>query len=157
MRLLAALLVVGFAAAAHGQVFRAFTDVNRMPPANDAVGARPLHGVVVPVDVDALSALADKSPLEQPALALEKYGLRLALPDPCGAMVDCFAAASPVMEPALAAKFPGIRTIIVRSADGRASGRMELSQRGLTAMLRTPDGTWMIDAWSPGDPKRVVA
>ena len=61
------------------------------------------------------------------------------------------------MEPGLAAQFPGIETFIVESADLTASGRIELAPRGITGMLRSDQGVWMIDPWQSADPAHAVA
>jgi len=154
--LLSSLLALVMAAIApiptHAQVF--------LSPVGPNALARPGFGTVVRLELAALNALLDNCPLEgsgKPGTPLRDYGLPLAIPNPTGGLVECFAAASPVMEPTLQARYPGIRTFLLQSADGTATGRMEVSPRGLTAMLRTRDGAWMIDAWPPGDPTHVVS
>jgi hypothetical protein len=124
-------------------------------------GPRPTAGSVVVVDVAGLNAVLAAVPQERviggPGVGLRGYGMVMALLHPSGGVVNCFVAESAVMEAPLAARYPGIRTFIVQSADGTAAGRMELSPRGLTAMLRTADGVWMIDPWRSADPAHVVA
>lgn len=114
-------------------------------------------GVALKVDFARLDAHLAAAPKERPGLPLTSYGTRLALPDPTGAMVECFIAASPLMEPGLARKFPRMRTMIVQSADGMAAGRLELTHRGLTGMLRTPEGVWMIDLLEGRDPSLATS
>lgn len=125
-----------------------------------------VHGAVVRIDHEVLRGRLAGAPMERPGEALSTYGFDLALPDPAGRMVPCFIAESPIMAAPLAAKFPEMRTYLVVSADGRASGRLELTQRGLTAMLRTVGGAgecggvWMIDGWPMGakrDPAAAVS
>jgi hypothetical protein len=136
-------------------------------PAWSVPGPRPTTGTHALIDPAALRAALAAAPAERLDLALADYGLIIHLPHPSGALMPCFVAHSPVMEPALAAKFPEMRTYIVQSTDMLASGRIELTQRGLTGMLREPadladasggsGGTWMIDLWRSGDPTNVVA
>jgi hypothetical protein len=136
-------------------------------PAWSVPGPRPTTGTHALIDPAALRAALAAAPAERLDLPLADYGLIIHLPHPSGALMPCFVAHSPVMEPALAAKFPEMRTYIVQSTDMLASGRIELTQRGLTGMLREPadladasggsGGTWMIDLWRSGDPTNVVA
>lgn len=136
-------------------------------PAWSVPGPRPTTGTHALIDPAALRAALATAPAERLDLPLADYGLIIHLPHPSGALMPCFVAHSPVMEPALAAKFPEMRTYIVQSTDMLASGRIELTQRGLTGMLREPadladasggsGGTWMIDLWRSGDPANVVA
>jgi hypothetical protein len=117
-----------------------------------------VHGEIFQVDVDGLHKALAKAPGQRLDMALDAYGLHLSLPGPDGRLVECTAAQSAVMEPGLAAKFPEIQTYIVQSLDKSASGRLELSPRGLTGMLRTTSGqVWMIDLWESADPGFVVS
>jgi len=111
----------------------------------------------VAVDAAALRGLLDAAPAQRFDEPLRDYGLAISLPNPAGNLVPCIVAESPVMEPGLQARFPLIRAYLAQSADGRASGRIEVSPRGLTAMIRTPEGVWMIDPWQSGDAGRAVA
>jgi len=124
---------------------------------NAVAGPRPATGAVVNVDHGALSAMLDLAPVQELDLPLKAYGLAVSLPSPSGELIPCLIARSPVMDAALEAKFPLIRTFIVESADKSAAGRLEMSPRGLTAMLRTTDGVWMIDPWQSADPNHAVA
>jgi hypothetical protein len=127
-------------------------------------GPRPVSGTLLAVDVGALRAQLAAAPMERLDQALEAYGSVVTLVDPAGRAVDCFVAQSPVMEPALAAKFPEMKTYVVRSLDKTASGRIELTQRGLTGMIRvaaeanaTNGGAWMIDIWQSRDDAHAIS
>ncbi len=120
-------------------------------------GPRPTAGGVFVVDFAALRLLFAGAPVQRLDVTLSEYGVRLLLPSPTGDMMECFVAESAVMEPGLAVKFPELKTYVVSSVDGRASGRVELAPRGMTAMLRTPDGVWMIDPWRSADAGHVVS
>lgn len=161
-RFVMALTACALAVPAWGQAFEAAAFL----PAGEAAAAglaRPgpgapsvAQGAVIRVNLDELAAILDKAPRER-AARLKDYGLPLRLVGPEGEDVECLVAESPVMEPPLAAKFPDLRMFIVQTADGRASGRLEVTPRGVTAMLRSADGVWMIDLWRPGDPTLAVS
>lgn len=147
------LFIAAMSCAAEAQIFNLRAD---LPPVAGVPGPRPVHGSVVRIDTAMLQATLAAVPDQRLDADLSTYGARLALPDPQGSMSECFVARSPVMEPELAAKFPAIMTYIVRSIDGAASGRFEMTPRGLTGMIRTPAGVWMVDPWQYGDPSHAV-
>jgi len=132
-------------------------------PAWSVPGPRPTRAVHASVDLEALRAALAGAPQFREGVELHRYALTLLLPHPSGVMMPCFVAESPVMQPALAAKFPGMKTYIALSQDGLATGRIEVTQRGLTGMLREPadlsgaGGAWMIDRWRSGDDASVIA
>ncbi len=126
-------------------------------PAAAVPGPRPTAGMLVRTDIAGLTASLEAAPDFNRFASLGEYGAVIALPHPAGGTLECVVAESPVMEAALQARHPNVRTYLVRSLDGTATGRLEFAPRGLTAMLRTPDGTWMIDLWQSADPEHVVA
>ena len=164
---IAALLICVSASCALGQVFSVLPTG---PAAGDpwsVPGPRPVRSTEVRIDLESLAKQLAGAPAQRHDARLAEYGLHIELPDPSGAMVPCRLAESPVMDGELQARFPQIRTYIVQSVDGTASGRLELTQRGLTGMLRSvrPDGvggrgesgdTWMIDIRNSGDPSHAV-
>ena len=157
-----AVLALAFvsASAAHGQLFTVLPVEPAAPGAWATAGPRPKCGAIVGVEVDALSATLAKAPLQRLDAPLATYGMTISLPGPTGELIECVIAESPVMEPGLQERFPQMRTYLAESLDGTASGRIELTQRGLTGMLRTThdDGAvWMIDPWQSGDPLHAVA
>ncbi len=128
------------------------------PPVGGVAGPRPSSGSLSAVDVDSLRLLLAGAPAEDLGRVPASYGLSVALPDPDGGMTVCRVAESAIMDPLLAGRFPGIRTFVAQTADRAASGRLELTQRGLTGMLRDVSGrTWMIDAWQSADPGHVIS
>jgi len=125
-------------------------------------GPRPSRGTLALVDPASLAREFKAAPLERLGDDLTTYGLPIDLPHPEGGTVTCFVARSPVMEDGLAAKFPDFHTLIVQTADRAAGGRLELTPRGLTGMLRAsrPTGagdSWMIDLWQSADPTLSIA
>ncbi len=150
--------LLAWAPAARGDVFKRLGHEPGPSGVQGQVdGPRPKSGAVFEVDAPALAALLAGAPGWDPAAGLGAGALRLGLPGPDGGLVDCLVAESPVMEPELAGKYPQMRTYLVRTEDGAAAGRVELTPRGLTGMLRSPAGVWMIDPWQSADPGHVVS
>ena len=74
----------------------------------------------------------------------DSYTILLPMPD--GTQTSYSIVESPIMEAALAAKFPEIKSFKVRGIDDPdASGRVDISQKGFRAMLITPQGRVFID------------
>jgi len=74
----------------------------------------------------------------------DSYTIQLPMPD--GSQSSYIIVESPIMEAALAAKYPEIKTFKVYGIDDPgASGRIDISQKGLRAMLFTAQGRVFID------------
>lgn len=99
--------------------------------------------------------MADKmagAPRERKRGAHERP-LVLSLPDPDGGFQRFEVQESPIMEPALAAAHPEIKTYSGRGIDSPASTiRFDLTPLGFQASVRGPEGMWYIDPSVPGDP-----
>lgn len=155
----AVVLALTLTAPAFSQVFTTLPG----PPLDDAPafavpGPRPTSGHLVVVDHEAFSTVLLTAPMHRPEMVLRTEGLPIDLPNPTGGFTRCRVAESPVMEPGLGGRFPQIRTYLVQAEDRSAVGRLEVSPRGLTAMLRTATGaSWMIDPWRSADASLVVA
>ncbi len=134
-----------------------FTFLPDAPPEVGVPGPRPANARIVGLDRAGIDAALRAAPPQRLDASLDSYGLSIELPGPDGDLVPCFVAVSSMMEPQLAEKFPQFRSFVVQSADGSASGRLEVTPRAVTAMLRTQSGTWMIDAWQSADPLYAVA
>lgn len=93
-------------------------------------------------DAGALSRRLSLAPLEGAGA-----GLLLRLPGPDGAFHRFRVFRSDVMDPALAAKVPGVTAYSVRGVDEpAATGRLDISPQGLRAtVLGSALGTWYID------------
>ncbi|HYE63265.1 MAG TPA: zinc-dependent metalloprotease family protein [Phycisphaerales bacterium] len=163
MKLFALALVSALTGVAVGQP--AFTVMHQPPSVDERVhvpGPRPTRGNLARVEPGALSRDLAGAPMERVGEDLTAYGLMVELPHPDGGMTACFVAESPIMEPGLSAKFPAFKTYIVQSVDETAGGRLEVTPRGLTGMLRATradgsGGAWMIDLWQSADPTHVIA
>lgn len=137
-----------------------FTIVERAPAELDLLtpGPRPASGVVARVDRDALDALLAAAPAEDLARRLRDYGTVLVLPMPDGTLSRFAVADSPIMAPALAANYPWMRTFIVQGLDDTSMvGRVDLTQRGFHALVRTTRGAVFIDPYAGGATSHVVS
>jgi len=150
--LLAAMALSG---AAQAQVF---TMLDQAPPEIGVAGPRPLSGQVVGLDLADLRAALASAPQADLGRSLSAYAPIVELPSPDGRLVPCFVVESAVMDPALAARYPHLRTYLAQACDGSASGRFEVMPKGVTAMLRSVDGrAWMIDPWQSADPMHAIS
>ena len=104
------------------------------------------------VDVDALRRTLFRAPMEGTAQA-RSAPLVLDLPWPDGSERRFAVVESPILEPALAAKFPELRTWRGQGLDNRAASvRLDLTPAGFHAQVLGPEGTVYIDPYRAGDP-----
>ena len=104
------------------------------------------------LDHRALAAVMGGAPREHGRAARERP-LVVSLPAPEGGFQRFAVHESPVMEPALAAMHPEIKTYSGRGVDSPASTiRLDLSPLGFHASVRSPQGMWYIDPFAPLDP-----
>lgn len=64
----------------------------------------------------------------------------ISLPLPSGKMVTYEISAASIMHPTMQEKYPDIRSFVVRSTDGKVSGRLALSPLGLSGLVFSPEG-----------------
>ncbi len=155
-RLLAALtLAVGSfvsVAAADAAIDAPFRDLSAeslagLPPRGENEAPLPLHFRALEVDLGALEDLLALAPAEGGAAALAAP-LVLTLPYPDGSDQHFRVEESPILEPALALRFPEIRTFTVQGIDDpTASGRVSLTSLGFHAMVLSSAGTIFIDPY----------
>ncbi|MET0067557.1 MAG: reprolysin-like metallopeptidase [Candidatus Thiodiazotropha sp.] len=113
-------------------------------PALTALNTGPAYFRSLRLDRTGLQRLLQRSPVETGVM--QSGGQLLELPLPDGRMIRLFAEVSPVMAPALAQRYPEIRTYRVRGADETdISGRVDLTPLGFHALLNTPAGSVFID------------
>ena len=114
------------------------------------------HSQALTLDVAGLRAALTTAPLETRAGAAP---LVLALPLPNGGTSRFALREAPVMEPALAAQFPEIKTYSgVGLDDAAASVRLDLSPQGFHAQVLTTGGnSFYIDPVSQADPRHCLA
>ena len=94
-----------------------------------------------------LSAQLASAPMEGSSAA-RQTPLVMALPSPDGSFQRFQIVESPIMEAGLAARHPHIKTYAGRGVDDRsATLRMDISQLGLHASVRSTAGAWYIDPY----------
>lgn len=100
---------------------------------------------VFTLDDAALRGLLADAPME-PTASAEASPSLIALPMPDGRLRWFAFSESPVMEPALAARFPGIRTYKGQGVDDPADfARFDVTYAGFHAMVLSPSGDVFID------------
>ncbi|TAE51871.1 MAG: propanediol utilization protein, partial [Bacteroidetes bacterium] len=104
------------------------------------------------LDISALRLLLEKAPIEQiPAVPSQAPVMEIPLSD--GKLIRFRVWESPVMEPGLSARYPGIRTYAGRALDDPAMTlRFDLTPQGFHAMIFTQQqGTVFIDPLYQGE------
>ena len=151
-----ALFTLAVPLAAEEPVFRDLTleSLQSLPP-RGVVGEVPLPARfrALEVDVKALESLLDRAPAEGSAAAVVSP-MVLALPYPDGTDRLFRIEESPILEPALAARFPEIRTFVAQGVDDpTATARLSLTPLGFHAMVLSTSGTVFVDPyrrWNAG-------
>ncbi len=88
---------------------------------------------------------------------VKNSGLILDLPLPNGQFGKFRVVESPIMAPALAAKFPEIRTFLAQSVDQpTTSARLDITPRGFHALILSESGRFFIDPYSRNDTTNYI-
>ena len=128
-------------------------------PATRAAGApmiRPLRFKPVLADNKRLRTVLAAAPMEFTAAAATR--LVLAIPAPSGELVHFEVVESPVMEPALAARFPEIKTYAgVGVEDPNAQVRLDMTPLGFHAQVLAPSGDWYVDPYTKGNAELLTS
>jgi hypothetical protein len=147
-------------AAAQQRVFRDLTPESvAVLPARDGAWEAPLprRFRALEVDVAALEGLLGRAPAER-SVAAAATPLRVPLPYPDGTDRAFRVEASPILEPALQARFPEIRTFVARGVDDpTATARLSLTPLGFHAMVLSAEGTVLIDPYARWDARHVLS
>jgi hypothetical protein len=156
----ASLLAFGLALPAQAQQTPAsfFTDD---AAARQAATTSPLRAALaasrpLSLNMSGMRAALGTAPLESAAGA---PGLLLTLPLPSGASATFRVQEAPVMAPALAAQFPGIKTYVgVGVSDPTATLRLDLTPQGFHAqVLSAATGAYYIDPAAPADTQHYLS
>ncbi len=103
-----------------------------------------------------LKNLLSKAPLEFTKEAKDNRVV-IALPMPDGSLAKFRVEESPIMEPALAAQYPEIKTYRGQGVDDpAATTRMDFTPAGFHAMILSERGTVYIDPYSKGDTANYI-
>ncbi|MDQ1347327.1 MAG: hypothetical protein QG573_696, partial [Acidobacteriota bacterium] len=128
-----------------------------LPPRGEFEAPLPRQFRALEVDLGALEDLLALAPAEGGAAALAAP-LILTLPFPDGSDQRFRVEESPIMETALARRFPEIRTFTVQGIDDpTASGRVSLTPLGFHAMVLSSGGTLYIDPYRRWQGEVVLA
>lgn len=104
-----------------------------------------------------LQKTLDQTPNELMTIG-EESEVILTLPMPDGSFHKFAIKESPIMENALAAKFPEIKTYMGQGIDDpTASTRFDMTPNGFRAMILSKDGTIYIEPYSKGDTSNYVS
>ena len=112
----------------------------------------PLLYRTVNLDRPAMAALLKAAPPEFVA-PMRTAGIEVSLPLPYGGFGRFLALESSIMEPALARKYPELKTYSLQGIDDpAATGRADLTPRGFHALILSPRGEFYVDPyWSDDD------
>jgi len=103
------------------------------------------------LDLAGIRGVAREAPMARSG-DLSASSLTISLPHPDGGYQRFTLEESPIMEPGLAAKHPDIKTYRGKGVDDpRATLRMDITQLGLHASVRSPDGGWYVDPYYRND------
>ena len=103
---------------------------------------------VLKLDVASIKSFLNKTPLEF-TIAAKGISSFLELPLPDGTFEEFVIVESPMMEAALAQKFPEIKTYSGYSLKNPSTTvRLDFTQKGFHAMVLSPEGTFFIDPYS---------
>ena len=110
----------------------------------------------VTLDYPALQAHLKLAPMER-TLVLDDSEVTLSLPMPNGGFAEFVMVESPIMEAALGAKFPGIRTYAGKGLHDRSAMlRLDVTPIGFHAQVLTPAGDFYIDPYQVSDNNHYV-
>ena len=105
------------------------------------------------LDLEAFESILESAPLE----SAPKGSLVISIPMPDGTFQKFNLFESPIMEPELAAKFPEIHTYYGQGIDDRsATLRMDITPKGIHAMILSPNGNVFIDPYHTATNKEYI-
>ncbi len=139
--------------ALQAQAPQGWTDLDKFPQSvqDGPVWVRPLAYRALRLDRAALNASLADVPKEVLGRGAQG-GVRISLPMPDGTSAEFDVVESSVMEPALQAQFPDIKSYLGQGVtDPAATVRFDVSPIGLRAQILSPNGAVYIDPWTKGD------
>ena len=141
------------ASVAHAQTASAdrfWQRIDKIPaaPANALVGIRPTKFKAFTLDAGSLRSTLAQAPREFTARPPGEAGLQITLPKPDGTFARFQIEEVALMEPALAAKFPGIKTYRGRGIeDPMASLQLDVNPETFHAQVLSPSGIYYVDPY----------
>ncbi|RSK35995.1 reprolysin-like metallopeptidase [Hymenobacter metallilatus] len=151
------LLVAGLGAATTASAQRVLWADAPQLPASARQATQPLsHFRAVTVQLDAVRAALQNAPAER-SVSARSSATVISLPLPDGTSQRFRVVQVPVMAPALAAKYPSIRTYAAQGIDDpAATARLDLSPEGFHAMILSGGSTVYIDPAERGNNTHLV-
>jgi hypothetical protein len=132
-----------------------WTDVDQTRLPSAPAGTRiivPTRYRTLALNTAALRTLLARAPMEFTAEARGTGRVEISLPMPDGKSARFRAEESPVMEPALALRYPLIKTYRAQGVDDpAATARFGITPAGFHAIVLSPSGTFYIDPYRRGD------
>lgn len=125
-------------------------DLAALPPSPTGAQSyiRPESYRAVAIDPAAVRSELAAAPAEELVWFGQATGTVFTLPKPDGTTASFSIVDSPIMEPALAAQFPDIKTYAGRGIDDpTATIRMDLTPQGFHAQILSTGGRWSIDPY----------
>ncbi|MDZ4823483.1 MAG: M12 family metallo-peptidase [Flavobacteriales bacterium] len=120
-------------------------------PQRDSRQIVPANYRTVEVSIHELQNFLFSAPHENVVRAPESSYI-IQLPKPDGMMANFTLVEAPVMEPALEAQFPEMRSYAGQGIEDRtATLRCDITPKGFHAQILSSSGTWYIDPYSPSD------
>jgi len=134
-------------AAPAGQLWQS---VDKIPaaPANARIGIRPTKFKAFTLNTNMLRSSLAQAPAEFTAQSAQDTGLEITLPRPDGSLARFKIEEVALMEPGLAAKFPGFKTYRGRGLDDpMASLHLDVNPWTFHAQVLSPSGTYYVDPY----------
>ncbi len=134
------------------------TDKLPAAPANARVEIQPTKFKTFTLDAGLLRNALTKAPMEFTSDAARPAPVQITLPMPDGTFARFEIEESPVMEPELAAKFPGIKSYAGRGLDDRTARlRLDINERTFQAQILSPNGAVYIDPYWQRDGRLYIS
>ena len=109
------------------------------------------------IDLNLVSSILDQAPLETQT-SVYQSPVNIQLPMPNGNLKTFNVVESPIFEPALTAKFPSIKTYAILDPESPLNkGRLDVSQYGFHAIIRSEEGMIYIDPYSQQNLDHVIS
>ncbi|HEX8489916.1 MAG TPA: hypothetical protein VF626_02760, partial [Chthoniobacterales bacterium] len=117
-------------------------------PANARIGIRPTKFKAFTTDAALLRSTLAQAPMEFAGQAATSAASEITLPKPDGTLARFQIEEVALMEPALAARYPGIKTYRGRGIDDpRAALHLDINPQTFHAQVLSPSGTYYIDPY----------
>ncbi|MGI9065359.1 MAG: reprolysin-like metallopeptidase [Pyrinomonadaceae bacterium] len=123
----------------------------------DTVKSKPTKFKAFNLDASKLAEILRQTPSEFTTDARDRAVMML-LPLPTGDFGRFRIEESPIIQPKLAERYPWLKAYSAKGVDDRtATGRLEVTPEGLTGMVISASGVFIIDPASKEDPRKYIS